>query len=87
MGIWGQGSLRERRPGVFEIRIAVGVDPVSGRTVQRSFWFHGTSEDAEERRSELATQFAEYRAVRRAAPFLTVGGLPPGVRLGPTSRR
>ena len=75
VGIWGQGSLRERRPGVFEIRIAVGVDPVSGRTVQRSFWFHGALEDAEERRSELATQFAEYRAVRRAAPFLTVGEL------------
>ena len=75
MGVWGQGSLRERRPGVFEIRIAVGIDPVSGRTVQRSFWFHGAPEDAEERRSELATQFAEYRAVRRAAPFLTVGEL------------
>src|ERR1019366_10551521 len=75
MGVWGQGSLRERRPGVFEIRIAVGVDPVSGRTVQRSFWFHGALEDAEERWSELATQFAEYRANCRAAPFLTVGEL------------
>jgi len=60
---------------VFEIRIAIGVDPVSGRTVQRSFWFHGTADDAEERRRELATQFAGYRAVRRAAPFLTVGEL------------
>jgi hypothetical protein len=78
MGVWGQGSLRERRPGVFEIRIAIGVDPVSGRTVQRSFWFHGTADDAddaEERRRELAAQFAEYRSVRRAAPFLTVGEL------------
>ena len=73
--VWGQGSLRKRRPGVFEIRIAVGVDPVSGRTVQRSFWFHGALEDAEERRSELAKQFAEYRGVRRAASFLTVGEL------------
>jgi integrase len=75
MGVWGQGSLRERRPGVFEIRIAIGVDPVSGRTVQRSFWFHGTATDAEERRRELAAQFAEYRSIRRAAPFLTVGEL------------
>ena len=75
MGVWGQGSLRERRPGVFEIRIAVGVDPVSGKTVQRSFWFHGAPEDAEERRGELAAQFAEYRAVRRASPFLTVAEL------------
>jgi len=75
MGAWGQGSLRERRPGVFEIRVAVGVDPVSGRTVQRSFWFHGVADDAEERRRELAAQFAEYRSIRRAAPFLTVGEL------------
>jgi integrase len=75
MGAWGEGSLRERRPGVFEIRVAVGVDPVSGRTVQRSFFFHGTASDAEERRRELAAQFAEYRTIRRAAPFLTVGEL------------
>ena len=75
VGVWGQGSLRERRPGVFEIRIAVGVDPVSGRTVQRSFWFHGTANDAEDRRHQLAIQFAEYRSLRRAAPFLTVGEL------------
>jgi hypothetical protein len=53
VGIWGQGSMRELRPGVFEIRIAVGADPVSGRTVQRSFWFHGTAEDAGDRRSEM----------------------------------
>jgi integrase len=75
MGVWGEGSLREKRPGVFEIRVAVGVDPVSGRTVQRSFFFHGALEDAEERRRELAAQFAEYRSIRRAAPFLTVGEL------------
>lgn len=75
MGAWGEGSLREKRPGVFEIRVAVGVDPVSGRTVQRSFWFHGALEDAEKRRRELTAQFAEYRSIRRAAPFLTVGEL------------
>jgi hypothetical protein len=67
--------MRERRPGVFEIRIAVGVDPVSGRTVQRSFWFHGTAEEAGDRRGELAAQFAEYRSIRRAAQFLTIGEL------------
>ena len=75
MGAWGQGSLRERRPGVFEIGIAVGVDPVSGRTVQRSFPFHGPRSEAEARRRELAAEFARYRALRRAAPFLTVGEL------------
>jgi integrase len=75
VGAWGKGSLRERRPGVFEIRVAAGVDPVSGRTVQRSFWFHGTAKEAEERRCELASEYAAYRAVRHAAPFLTVGDL------------
>ncbi len=100
---WAPGA-KERcarsRPGVFEIRVAVGVDPVSGRTVQRSFWFHGAREDAEERRRELAAQFAEYRSIRRAAPFLTVGELlerwvagphdwrpSTWVGVGPTSRR
>lgn len=43
--------------------------------MQRSFWFHGTVDDAGDRRRELAAQFAEYRSVRRAAPFLTVGEL------------
>jgi integrase len=72
---WGGGSLRERRPGVWEIRVAVGVHPVSGRTIQRSFVFHGEAEEAELRRAELAAEWAERRAIRRAAPFLTVGEL------------
>ena len=54
---------------MFEIRVAVGVDPVSGRTVQRSFWFHGALEDAEERRRELAAQFADKKA--KYAGFVT----------------
>ncbi len=67
--------MRERRPGVWEIRIAVGVDPVSGRTVQRSFVFYGDVGQAEARRQELAAEWAERRSIRRAAPFLTVGEL------------
>ncbi len=67
--------MRERSPGVWEIRVAVGVDPVSGRTVQRSFAFHGGAEAAELRRKELAAEWAERRAIRRTAPFLTVGEL------------
>ena len=47
--------MRERSPGTWEIRVAVGVDPVSGRTVQRSFSFHGAAEEAELRRKELAS--------------------------------
>lgn len=67
--------MRERRPGTWEIRVAVGIDPVSGRTVQRSFVFHGDECEAEARREELAAEWAERRAIRRAAPFLTVGEL------------
>ena len=72
---WGDGTMRERSPGNWEIRVAVGIDPVLGRTVQRSFAFHGGVEDAELRRKELAGEWAERRVNRRTAPFLTVGEL------------
>ncbi len=72
---WGEGTMRERIPGAWEIRVAVGVDPVSGRTVQRSFAFHGCAEDAQLLGKELATEWSERRAIRRPAPFLTVGEL------------
>ena len=66
MGAQGSGSIRERHTGVFEIRVAVGVDPLSGRTLQRSFSFHGTRDEAEARRSELAAEFAEQIGARQA---------------------
>lgn len=72
---WGKGTMRERRPGTWEIRVAVGLDPVSGRTVQRSSVFHGDAGQADARREELAAEWAKRRAIRRAAPFLTVGEL------------
>lgn len=69
------GSLRARRSGGWEIRIAVATDPVTGRTVQRSFSFHGTAAQAEARCAELAAEYAERRAVVQQAPFLTIGEL------------
>lgn len=71
----GAGSLRERRPGVWEIRIAAGTDPVTGRVIQRSITFHGTAVDAETYRQELAAEYARRRVATRAAPLLTVGEL------------
>jgi integrase len=71
----GAGSLRERRPGVWEIRIAAGTDPVTGRVVQRSVTFHGTAGAAEAYRQELAAEYSRRRAATRAAPLLTVGEL------------
>ncbi len=75
MGKRGDGSIRERHPGIFEIRVAISIDPRSGRTVQRSFSFHGSRGEAEARRREVAEEFAKYRAARRSSPFLTVGEL------------
>ncbi len=65
----GRGSLRERRPGVWEIRVAAGTDPVTGRTLQRSVVFRGSAEEAEAYRRDLAAQYAERRGVARAAPW------------------
>jgi len=42
----GTGSLRERRPGVWEVRITSGRDPTTGGQ-QRSLTVHGTRADAE----------------------------------------
>jgi hypothetical protein len=49
----GTGSLRERSPGVWEIRVVVGFDPGNGRSCQRSFSVHGDAEYAQRRRREL----------------------------------
>lgn len=69
------GSLRERRSGVWEIRIAVATDLVTGRTVQRSFTFRGDRTAAQIWCHELAEEYACRRAAHREAPFLTVGEL------------
>ena len=45
--------MRERHPGVWEVRVVVANDPVSGRSVQRSFTVHGDAEQVEEHRRNL----------------------------------
>ena len=60
---------------MWEIRVAAGTDPVTGRTIQRSVTFHGTEVDAETYRTELAAEYAARRSVALAAPMLTVGEL------------
>src|SRR4051794_40356181 len=69
------GSLRERRPGVWEIRVAAGRDVLTGRTLQRSVTFYGTATEAEVYRAELAEEYAQRRTVTRTAPMLTVAEL------------
>ena len=67
--------MRERRPGVWEIRIAAGTDAVTGRTMQRSVTLRGSATEAERYRAELAGVYAARRSVTRAAPMLTVSEL------------
>jgi len=71
----GSGSIRERRPGVWEIRIAAGTDVLTGRTIQRSITVHGSATDAEQFRQQLAADYAARRDVARAGPLLTVDEL------------
>ncbi len=49
----GEGTQRERRPGIWEIRIPIAPDPASGRRRQISLTVTGTVTDAEARRAEL----------------------------------
>jgi len=72
----GTGSLRERSPGVWEIRIVVGFDPVRGRSVQRSFTVRGDREHAEARRRELVADVGIIRVdVTALGGRMTVGEL------------
>ena len=65
----GGGSQRERRPGVWEVRIPLGPDPVTGRTRHRSVTVHGTSADAARVRTQLRAERAD---------VVGPGSLPPG---------
>lgn len=65
----GTGSVRERSPGVWEIRVVVGFDIVRGRSVQRSFTVRGDAVFAEQRRRELVEITVSHGSTsRRLAP-------------------
>lgn len=70
----GTGSLRQRRLGVFEIRIPTGVDPATHRTRQRSITMHGTRAEAE---TVLAGLLSSYRPTvsHPPGPLLTIAEL------------
>lgn len=51
----GSGTQRERRPGVWEVRVPAGPDPLTGRRRQRSVTVHGTEADADAHRVLLMT--------------------------------
>ena len=49
--------MRERRAGVWEIRVVVANDQLTGHSVQRSFTVHGDRSMAEDHRRALAERF------------------------------
>jgi hypothetical protein len=69
------GSLRERRPGVWEIRVVVGTDAVTRRSVQQSMTFHGNRASAKQRCADLVALTAAERSPRRTDPRMTVAAL------------
>ena len=55
------GSLRERRPGVWELIVSTGRDPLSGRYLQTSRTFAGSKRQAQRALAELVTDIATGR--------------------------
>ena len=53
--------MRERRPGVWEIRVVVANDQFTGQSVQRSFTIHGDLTVAQQQREVLAERFGVSR--------------------------
>src|SRR5664279_4743648 len=71
----GTGSLRQRRPGVWEVRVAVGSDPVSGRSRYRSLTVHGDRESAQAARERWAAKAELVRSSGRTRPGITLADL------------
>jgi hypothetical protein len=72
----GTGSLRERSPGVWEVRVVVGFDPARGRGIQRSVTVPGDAALAGTARRELVAGYGSTRSgVRHAASVVSVGEL------------
>jgi len=62
--------MRERRPGVWEVRVVVGNDPATGVTRQRSFTVYGDEDVVADRRRGLVAQFG----VDRSALYCRAAG-------------
>src|SRR5664279_5677941 len=71
----GGGSMRQRRPGVWEVRVAISPDPVSGRSRYRSLTVHGGRESAQAARERWAAKAELVRSAGRARPGITLACL------------
>ena len=63
-----KGSLRERSPGVWELRVYTGRDPVTGKERAVSRTFRGGKREASTALSKLVGELDDPAARRRAAP-------------------
>jgi integrase len=66
------GSIRQRSAGSWELRASVGVDPATGRRLDRSITVRGNRSDAER---ELAEMVARVRCVRAVGSRSTMSEL------------
>lgn len=60
----GAGTRRERRPGVWEIRVVVDVDPITKRSMQRSWTVRGEETAAAAMQADLVAEFGLRRVPR-----------------------
>ena len=61
--------MRQRRPGVWEVRLEAGRDPVTGRRLQISRSVTGTKRDAQKALNELAVEADKGRYLGTATTF------------------
>jgi hypothetical protein len=57
-----RGSKRKLRGGVWELRVDLGVDPITGKRKQFSETFHGPARAADQRLRDLIDQQAPSRS-------------------------
>lgn len=72
--MYGSGSIREREPGVFELTVFIGRDPLSSKRRTRTKVFRGSKADAAKAMAALQTEVAEERP-STAGPATTFGQL------------
>lgn len=65
---YGAGSIRERRPGYYEIRF-MAVNPLTGRARQVSRGFRGSKKEAQAERARLVSEISTGRHVEMEGTF------------------
>jgi integrase len=61
-----RGSLREKRPGYWELRVSLGRDPVTGKPKYRTKGMRGSQREAERALARLITDVGKGQAARSA---------------------